>query len=213
VPTPHHRRSPELQRLPEAAPGELSYVAFAGATFHLEQIEELLSKGIARPYDPATETESEGIARELRTRKFSWHLRGFFWELLGAFDLMLMWANDHFALRVAERDVKSIESLAQQTPSRNESAWPSVLRILRAASDSEWLFEIRTYRNFAHRSFMGIVAVIGKEGEDTTLLPRARVGQVVPHVAEEMRRYLNEMRSLGAAVFRTDVGSPEGPDT
>jgi hypothetical protein len=75
--------------------------------------------------------------------------------------------------------------------------------LIQVAWDSEWLFEVRAYRNFGHRSLITITGVIPKDGRPPLIaLPKAREGQqYVPTVPEALRVYARELRSLGASVF------------
>ena len=128
-------------------------------------------------------------------------MRGFLWELYGAFDLMLMWSNDHFGLGIPDKNVVP-DSILAATPTKNLTDWPRVQKLLETAWLSEWLFELRMYRNFSHRSFLLVQGFIPKQGQASMMLPRAREGQpYVPVLPEALRPYIAEMASLGAALF------------
>ena len=94
------------------------------------------------------------------------------------------------------------------TSGRNPDKWNEIRARLEQVWDSDWYFEVRAYRNFAHRAFNNVQAVILKEATGdramhVDLFP-VREGQRahVP-IQEQLTLYLEKMREIGLAVLPT----------
>jgi hypothetical protein len=137
------------------------------------------------------------------TNRVHWLLRSYFWELVGAFDMMLQWANDRFARGIPEHDVRWAKMPKTAMP--EPKVWERVRAALKAAWDSEWFFEVRTYRNFSHRSFLHLTALIPKKGgKPQVMLEHARTGQkYYEDLRIQLPKYLDATRALGAILFQS----------
>jgi hypothetical protein len=200
--SPNHKIHPALGHLSLTKGDEIAFVAFKGATYHLSFIKHILNNAEKQIGVDSSESPESFISQKELT-ELLWHLRSFFWELTGSFDLMLQWVNDRFALGIREDQLlwRNIPELA----GKDQNIWNRVHQSLEDAWNSEWLFEIRMYRNYAHRSFFQIISVINREkGEAQVFLPLAREGQhCCVDIREHLKKYLEEMLKLGAMVFVT----------
>ena len=78
------------------------------------------------------------------------------------------------------------------------AGWDEAKAILATAFDSDWHFEVRTYRNSAHRSYFRMMEIhLQQKGVEWLTLPAARLGRsnhfegMVPQLAEYMRHTLD----------------------
>lgn len=99
-----------LKRKPGRTAVEDAKLAWAGALYHYQAIEDVLKESL--PDDGAV-------------RRFHWHLRGFFWELLSVRD----------SLAAGKKDDPKLEKIVEDL------------------NDEQWFKEVSLYRNFAHQSF------------------------------------------------------------
>jgi hypothetical protein len=142
--------------------------------------------------------------------KFDLHLRAFFWELDATFDTMLQWANQRYKLGVSEGNMKweAIKNKQATGVYELDSEWKEKYQLLDTVWNSAWYFEVRMYRNFAHRTFNFVQHAFVKhtdpERYETTItcLPSARDGQQeYTDIMAQLQKYLDEMRQLGANIF------------
>jgi hypothetical protein len=132
------------------------------------------------------------------------HLRSFLWELVASFDTILQWANQEYRLGLEEHAVRF--SKLPTTAGKNQGEWDRRYALLEGVWNSDWYFEVRAYRNFAHRAFENVQAAIVREaGGDRALVVHlfpVRKGQreYVP-IQEHLSAYLENMRQFGVAFF------------
>jgi hypothetical protein len=158
--------------------------ALQGAQYHLQQLGLLIDEGL-----PVT-----------ASKRFHFHLRAFFWELVATFDSMLQWVNQARRLGLKERDVcwQSVREAADQADLQS-----SELEALRVAFDSEWFFEARQYRNFSHRAFQFVQVEREPDGSLTLiwLLP-SRDGQPPCYsLRDQLAEYALRMEKLVMTVL------------
>ncbi|KVZ89449.1 hypothetical protein [Burkholderia ubonensis] len=170
----HH----DLKSAPDVDAHHLARVSISGAEEALAKITAMLKRCDGEP----------------DVNALQWHLRSFFWELCGAWDLFQQWVNTAFRLGYAEDKVAM--TVIRQAKS-NVTGWDEVKAILVAAFDSEWHFEVRAYRNSAHRSYFRMMEIhLQEKGVRWINLPAARHGQsnhfegMVPQLTEYVRQTL-----------------------
>lgn len=197
MPSPY-KEHPMLRRLPVLDGRTLAASAHTGAAYHLHQITQLLNSA-GRIAEAWTGDDHPPFLTQVEVNQVHWHLRSYFWELVGVFDLVLQWANDRFQLGVEESRVKwgSMRTVAGV----DQSEWSRVHLLLTEAWNSEWYFETRTYRNFSHRSFLATTALIPKHGRPHLMLEPARDGQYYEDIRDHLPKYLSAMKLLSAQVF------------
>ncbi len=186
-----------------------THFAFCSAVYHLSRVKELLGTpgmqtlwGEDKTLDEHTRAERQG-----EVNLFHQHLRAFLWELVATFDTMLQWANQRYDLGIPEKYVEwsKIQETAKKAK-KDQDEWDKKYLLLECAWNSDWYFEVRGYRHFAHRAFLHVQAEIVKESEgDRLQIPHlfpVREGQreYVP-IQEQLSIYLENMRQLGEAVF------------
>ncbi|MDE2060622.1 MAG: hypothetical protein KGJ27_13020, partial [candidate division NC10 bacterium] len=127
------------------------------------------------------------------------------------FDTMLQWVNQRYDLGIPEKDVEWLKIQDKAKKAKKDRAeLDKKYLILESAWNSNWYFEVRGYRNFAHRTFLNVQAAIVKEPEGDRLqiahLFPVREGQrgFVP-IQEQLSIYLENMQQLGAAVFSNEL--------
>lgn len=203
-----HKEHPELRRLAVQSGATLARFALKGAEVNLSAITKLLTRD---PETPRKEYESP-LDNPRVVDELLWRTRAFFWELVGAFDMFLQWANDHFQLGLSEGDVKW--SKMPNTSPVDQGEWSKMRAALENAYNSEWYFEIRTYRNYAHRSVLHVQALVPKtSGEAQVFLPHARRDQpYYEHLPIQMRGYLEHMRLLARELFTSVAQQGAAPD-
>lgn len=194
-----HETHGELARLPTQSGSSMARFAIKGAEVHLRAIQRLLK------HDPMQIDSAAEYASPLNDpavmEQLVWRTRAFFWELVGSFDMFLQWANDHFALGVAEGRVAW--NTMPIASSRNHAEWTAMRKLLEDGYNSEWYFEVRMYRNFAHRSILAMTSMIPKvPGETQVYLPHARKGQAnYDDIRIQLSGYIDQMLVLGQRLF------------
>jgi hypothetical protein len=158
--------------------------------------------------DPKMSSNERSRLQE-HVNAFHWHLRAFFWELEGAFDAILLWSNVRFGLGRNERDV-CWRTVKSATAANAPHVWAQKKAILQAVWRSDWFFEVRQYRNFAHRSYLLLQAEYSPSEDDENaphhlrlihLLP-ARIGQAqCRDLIEHLSDYHSEMGKVGESMF------------
>ena len=134
-------------------------------------------------------------------QKTRWHLRSFFWDLVAAFDLVLVWCNEQFELGIHPRAVswRCVKDAVSRT---QPDEWTRVLATLSRFEADAAFFEIRAYRNYAHRDFLFGNVLVSPTGEMIGLtIPYARVGQAFETLETQLRRYAEFMSGSLAAVL------------
>lgn len=187
--------------------------SFRGARYHLDALRSFLRRpGVQTLWQegPNLSSTERGLLQD-QLNAFHWHLRAFFWEIVSAFDAMLHWSNRRFELSVKERDV-GWDTIEKGNAQVDAGTWAKKRSILRTTWESEWFFEVRQYRNFAHRSFLLLQVSYGPSKDDPSgvyhltfinLLP-ARVGQqVCRDLIEHLSEYHDRMGKVGAEMFHT----------
>lgn len=195
-----HEPNAELIRLPTANSVGLARFAIKGAETHLSAIRRILK----HEHLPQSEGGAEYVSplnNSAVVDVLLWRTRAFFWELVGAFDMFLQWANDHFELGLPEHNVMWA-NMPTKSP-RDQAGWDRMRVLLEEGYNSEWYFEIRTYRNFAHRSLLPLTSLVPKlPGETMVFLPHARVGQThYDDIRVQMEEYINRMLAFGRRLF------------
>ena len=200
-----------LQLLPVHDLEESALTSFNGAHYHLDALRSLLGKPALQILwkDDSKISPDEHSSLQAQVNEFHWHIRGFFWELVSAFDAMLHWSNTRFGLQLREQDVRW-KKVALASATIDADVWAQKKMTLQSAWESNWFFEVRQYRNFAHRSFLILQAEYGPHQDDPHgphrlkfmwLMP-ARVGQtpvfdVITHISD----YIREMGLIGEKLF------------
>jgi hypothetical protein len=121
--------------------------AFNGAKYHLDQAKQLFAEGKER-------------YSQFRSNQCLWEIRAFFWELSASYEITLQWVNQEFGLGLEEHQV-SHEKVVNASPKKQIRRWKKVKEYLEETGDSEWYFEVKTYRNFnIHRDFTFFEALV-----------------------------------------------------
>ncbi|MGH7847429.1 MAG: hypothetical protein ACREQW_19960 [Candidatus Binatia bacterium] len=120
---------------------------------------------------------------------------------MSSLDMMLQWVNEYFELGLAEDDVSWRR--IRNAQSRTNPAWLETRQILSETWDSAWYFDVRTYRNFSHRSFLHLQTLIPREpGKIIVAMEAARDNApMCADIREELPKYIEAMRLLGGRVF------------
>ena len=185
-----------------------TWFALSGARYHLNTLLGILGRpALQRRWqeDPqVSEEQRQSLARN--ANRFFWHLRAYFWELTATFDHLLQWANQVYGLNITEGTVKwERVKYAKSKATLNQSEWCNKYGLLEAAWNSEWLFEVWQYRNFAHRDVPFMEWEYDEKGNlnpSLVCLPPARVGQQ-PYVplTDHLRSYLGKMHQLVSSII------------
>ncbi|MNR16198.1 hypothetical protein D3C85_1327850 [compost metagenome] len=197
-----HKENPALRRSAALTGSQLALSSLTGARYHLATITRILDT-VETGWRSASDRENRPPFAARQSDELHWHLRSFFWELVGVFDLMLQWSNEHFKLKLSE-DRVSWKTVQDATSSIGHPSWPTVRQALRDAWDSEWYFDVRTYRNFSHRSFLRLQALVPTDPSERVLVAIDAARENAPmcaDVRDELPRFVEAMRELGASVF------------
>lgn len=179
--------------------------AIKGAYVHLRAIQRLL-KHVPPQAHGAVEYASP-LSDPVVMEQIMWRTRAFFWELVGAFDMFLQWANDHFVLGLAGDKV--MWAAMPTSSSRDQAGWTAMRKLLEDGYNSEWYYEVRMYRNFAHRSILPMKSIIPKiPGETQVFLPHARKGQShYDDIRTQLNSYIEQMLALGRRLFEHQMSA------
>ena len=80
------------------------------------------------------------------------HVRAFFWELTAVFDAVVRWAYKEYALRADSfYDLKWAKLYPQESA---VDGWKMKRDQINTIWTSDWFFEVRTYRNYSHESYL-----------------------------------------------------------
>lgn len=189
----------------------LAKCCLLGAQYHLEKIIELHNQfGMQTLNDsdfPIDKQKQESA--QIKINQFHWHIRAFFWELVASFDTILQWVNQEYELSLHEKDVNWCK-IKKRNSKNNlfQVDWLKKRSILKKEWHSDWFYEMRLYRNFAHRSFQFIQSEFDSDYGKTpptlkkTWLSPAREGQsdyvdIISHLTD----YLERMRGLPNKIF------------
>lgn len=127
----------ELRRLPLQSGATLARFAIKGAEVYLTAITELLNHN--DPEDAQVDYASP-VNNAAVVDALLWRTRAFFWELVGAFDMFLQWANEQFRLGLAEGEVRWDKM--PSTSSADNDGWIKMRAVLETAYNSDWYFEV-----------------------------------------------------------------------
>jgi hypothetical protein len=198
--TARHKAHRMMKRLGVLDGTALALSAFNGASYHLDRITEVINRAEERAVEAADGVNHPLFLNATEVNEVHWQVRSFFWELVGAFDMMLQWVNERFYLGLEEGQVTWARIPTRAD--KDQVEWDRVRKILEIAWDSEWYFEVRTYRNFSHRSFLMLTSLVPTRGRPQLFLEHAREGQpYYEDVRVHLKRYLVAVQSLGADVF------------
>ncbi len=184
-------------------------IAFKGAEYHLWKVRELYRLPCIQRMWRNDESLDPKIKRQLQTNAnmFHWHIRAFFWELTALFDTILNWANQRYGFGFEERKV-TWGNVRDASANSRPSEWAEKQAMLESAYSSDWFYEVRKYRNFAHRGFIFINTTYDghfNKAEPTLImlsLPSVREYQrECQDMIEQISEYLERMRELGESVF------------
>jgi hypothetical protein len=198
---PEHKR--RLRILPPIELRSNAGSALLGARYHLEEAGRLAqTRGVETLWQQESGLDSE-TRRQLQhdVNRFHWHVRAFFWELVATYDTLLHWANQMLDLGISEHKVSRDEVMAQ---AEKQGKYSPELQELTKVYESEWYFEVRQYRNFAHRAFLFIQGEYDANNKLVLqwLLP-AREGQRENYQALlQLDDYLAQMGNLVQRIFR-----------
>jgi len=180
--------------------------AFGNANEHFVRIIDLLkTPGMQTLWEEdKTLDERTKAERGAESNAFHRHLRALLWELVASFDTILQWANQEYQLGVDEHLVKftALPAIA----GRKQQEWDKKRALLEEAWNSAWYFEVRAYRNFTHRAFPNVTAVIvseaaGDRAIHVDLFPVRRGQPEHVPIQDHLRSYLEKMQELGLAVL------------
>ncbi len=188
-----HKQHKGLKRLPVIDGWTLINSAITGASYHQYQIKSLLDSFEQRI--PISKDDWPRLSNN-ETNLLHWHLRDFFWELVGAYDLLLQWSNERFALGHQEDKIFWNKIRNTDHAEVDKELWNKVKSCLQQAMNSEWYFEIKTYRNFSHRSFLNITVLTPKNGTPQIFLEPAREGQNYEDIRISLHNYLDKFKSF-----------------
>ncbi|ELA6779204.1 hypothetical protein RB979_001424 [Vibrio alginolyticus] len=192
-----HKISPALKNLPDIDSWISIDVAIRGAQYHFIHIKRLLDM-----FDTG--------ATKISVSQMNWLIRGFFWELVGAFDLILQWVNKRFQLEVESNKTRKWETIdvgrvqwSRVKRSRAKIApdlWNNVIQYLIQVWESEWYFEVRTYRNYAHKSLFEMTEFTRTDGKGNSqwFISLAREGQGYDDLRILLPSYIAEFERLAA---------------
>lgn len=209
--TPRFQPHQLFRVVPAMALDGLAQSAFIGAAYHLERIKELVNSPCLQTMwrDDAGIDEATKKSLQADVNRFHWHIRAFFWELVASFDTMLQWVNQRYELGVPEDKVKwsTIHDKAGKAKT-NQTEWDKKHALLESSWNCTWHYEVRQYRNFAHRAFVFVSLeydfYYGKAKPTLKMiwLTPAREGQLeYIHIVTHLSSYLEEMRQLGQEIF------------
>jgi hypothetical protein len=102
---PTHKSA--LKILPVHDLEQSALTSFNGARYHLDALRSFLQRPSIKIMwmDDREMSSDERGDHQRQVNAFHWHLRGFFWEIVSAFDAILHWPNISFGLNLKERDV------------------------------------------------------------------------------------------------------------
>jgi len=148
-----------------------------GARYHLDQIKAALkTPGLTVGWTEMLVTEEQRIQLQGDVNRFHWHLRAFFWEVVGEMDLLRV---------VVRRSPKGVRAKLM-------SNWQQ-------AHNSQWYSEVAAYRNFAHQSGLFVQCSYGgPSGELEALwLQPAIMGQPPNYdLVAQLSTYLENLGKL-----------------
>lgn len=181
--------------------------ALIGSSYHFERLKEYMNRpGMQEAWDLVGEIDPQ--RRKLLQddiNMFNWHLRSFFWELIATFDTLLQWANKKFELGVNEKDV-CWKNIKQNSNDNQTDDWKRIYQLLKNAWDSDWLFEVNGYRNFAHRNFLNNVSAHAeKKMIHFSLLPVREGQNEFRPINEQLNNYGLKMTELVNLILPTEV--------
>ncbi|WP_343727816.1 hypothetical protein [Burkholderia seminalis] len=184
-----HKESAEIAQARWEDHHDFAASAYRAANNHLNVIEAILGKR----YD-------EQDSHELLSR-----LRSFFWELYGVWDLLHAWANIHYKLGLTGSEISPGKV---QKKMKDNPQCAQAYAIVDEAVNSEWFFEVRTYRNYAHRSYMRAESIVALDDNSaSTFLVRAREGQGLVPMQEQLKQYLLAMGEVGKKIGAVKAAS------
>ena len=83
----------------------------------------------------------------------------------------------------------------------------AALTILQNAAKTDWFCEVKTYRNYAHRSYADVQTLLTEAtGESHIFLVPARKGQGYVPVVEQLKTYIDEMYAVGMQIQAVKTG-------
>lgn len=192
VPTPSY--PVVLKIVPAQVPGGGLGFGVEGARYHLDHLLQALNKeGMATGWTAETVDETTRSRLQRDVNDFHWHLRAFFWELVAEFDMLLVTVNHSEGLGIAERKV-CWEEVARQAHAQGK--WSAKIDTLSRAYCSAWYTELKTYRNFAHRSAQFVQCDYGPNALNAIALLPAIQGQAFTDLRDQLREYLEKMDQL-----------------
>jgi hypothetical protein len=131
--------------------------------------------------------------------------------MIGTWELFHNWANIHYQLGLTGRQLTPGKI---QDKMANDPRCAQALAVLQIAADAEWLFEVRTYRNYAHRPLIDMNGIhFERDGSFQTYLVPARDGQSLLPIGEQLSGYVAAMRDVGLQLDAVKRGSPSGDAT
>jgi hypothetical protein len=200
-----HKRSNQLCIVPVSDLASTVQFALSGARYHLRKTLSIFdSPALQRRYDDDLHlSESQRVERATEVNRFLWHLRAYFWELTAVFDHLLQWACQTHELRakdlpIAEHEV-TWSKLKDAEAHRHVEQWEREQDQLGKAYCSGWFFEVRQYRNLAHRDTIFMeweYDELRNLNPDAAFLPAAREGQAYVPLRQHLTSYLARMRSV-----------------
>lgn len=178
--------------------------AYQAAKYHLEKIKEIVNSPSMQEFWHE-DKGVDGSIRKLHQEnidKFHWHLRAYFWELVAAFETMLQWANQRYELGLEEKEV--VWKNMPKKAGKDQSEWDNKHKVFESVWESPWFFEVRMYRNFAHRAFLFVQGEFDESESENAPAPKlstlwllhVREGQPNIGLVEQLESYIEKMRQL-----------------
>ncbi len=179
-------------------------LAFTGAQYHLNKFKNILES-------PSLLTDfldgSQVHPMDFECNQLHWHLRGFLWEMVATFDTMLQCVNQKYELGLSAEDVKW-KNIPMRA-GKNQHEWNKKYALLKSAYESEWFFEVRAYRNYAHWAFNFFQVAYSEHKEVESVIRKmhaakllpVREGQTYLQPIEQLTNYWLEMQKLGKELF------------
>jgi hypothetical protein len=193
--------NPVLRRLPMLDGKILVTSALSGAEYHLNRLNEIFEIAESR-WRLSPDFDHGEILTDAQTNEILWRLRSFFWELVGVFDLMMQWINDSFYLGIRVDKLRWENFTEILRNNKDNDCISEIHNTLCKGWNSGWYFEVRTYRNYAHRSFLPLNSLMPRQPGRILFLLEAAIKDGPPLIIREgLPKYVEEMRNLCRKVF------------
>jgi hypothetical protein len=162
--------------LPAVDLKQMVKAALWNVDYHLDVLTTLTNaRGLSTLWedDPTLDAATKNILQG-EVSRFHAHLRGFFWELVAAYEAMCVWAKN---------------------PRR-----PELVAHLENAKQADWYLDLESYRNFAHKCFLVAEGSYrtrdGARGDVPIMLVAPRRDRMQTPVPDGLTKYKDSMQAL-----------------